>query len=92
MPLSPQRRAADVGVLGRLLSLVAGAVFVVLAFMFSLVALAVIVVLGLLAWLYFRWKTRGLRRAMRERPADGHVIDGEAVVVAEETPERPRVR
>lgn len=84
-------RATDAGVLGKLLSVVGGVLFVVLAIMFSVVALAVIAVVGLLVWSYFWWKTRKLRQAMRDRPVNGHVIDGESVVVDEATADHPGI-
>ena len=75
------------GLLGKLFALVIGAILLVLGFMFSVVLLAVVAVAGLGAWGYFWWKTRALRKAMREhRPGGdecGHVIDGEAIVVEE---------
>lgn len=76
---SPQ----EPGLVGKVLGVVAGAALLVLGVMFSVVLLAVLVVAGLAAWAYFWWKTRELRKAMRERPPDGHVIDGEAVIVQE---------
>jgi len=82
--------SSNAGPLGRIATLVAGGVLVVLGFMFSLVLLAVVAVLGLAAWGYFWWKTRGLRRAMGRRPPEGgQVIDGEAVVVEEERTRLP---
>lgn len=71
------------GLLGKVLGMVAGAVLLVLGVMFSAVLLILLVVAGLAAWAYFWWKTRELRRTLRERPSDGHVIEGEAVVVEE---------
>ena len=74
--------------------LVAGKVY-----MNELVTLALIAVAGLAMWAYVWWKTRELRKAMKQRPAGGHVIDGEAIVVDEsrstlivndvELPEKP---
>ena len=75
--------------LGKLLALVAGAILLVLGFMFSLVLLAVFVAVGLTLGAWFFWKTRHVRKAMREAgamrnpPADGDVIEGEAVIVEE---------
>lgn len=76
-------QSAPPGPLARLAALVLGAILLVLGFMFSLVLIAIVAVVALAAWGYFWWKTRALRQAMRERPAGGHVIDGEAVVVDE---------
>lgn len=72
--------------LGKALAFVIGAVLLALGFMFSIVLVAV---LGLAVGGWFFWKTRHLRKAMREAgamrspPADGNVIEGEAVVVEE---------
>lgn len=72
------------GPIGRLFAVLGGAILLVAGFMFSLVLLAFIVVAGLIAFIYFWWKTRAVRRAMRENPPDGHVIEGEAIVVDED--------
>ena len=72
--------------LKNLLALVTGTVVLILGFVFSLVLFAVLITLGLLAWGFWWWKSRALRKAMRERrgaAAGGVVIDGEAVVVKE---------
>jgi len=77
------------GPLGQALALVAGAILLVLGLMFSLVFLAVFVAVGLALGAWFFWKTRHLRKAMRESgamrnpPAEGDVIEGEAVIVEE---------
>jgi membrane protein implicated in regulation of membrane protease activity len=61
-----------------------GVILLALGFMFSLIVFAVIAVIGLALWGYVRWKTRKLRQTMREQASsNGHVIDGEAVVVEE---------
>jgi UPF0716 family protein affecting phage T7 exclusion len=74
--------ATHPGLLEKLLALVAGVILLIVGFMFSVVLLAIVAVAGLVAWSYFWWKTRALRKAMRERPfPDGQVIEGEAVVV-----------
>ncbi len=79
------------GLLAKLLALLLGAAFLVLAFMFSLVALVVVTVGGLALWGWLWWKTRRVRRELREaqsriRPNEREVR-GEAVVVrADEAP------
>lgn len=65
------------------ITLLASVVLLILALVFSAVVLAVIAVLGLVVWVWFLWKTRKLRRAMREQTVDSQVIDGEAIVVEE---------
>ncbi|MBI5901594.1 MAG: hypothetical protein HZB40_20530 [Rhodocyclales bacterium] len=72
---------------GKIVGLVAATILLVLGFMFSLALLAVFAVVALALGLWFFWKTRHLRKALREAraeatpPADGHVIEGEAIVV-----------
>ena len=66
------------GVLGRILTFALSAVLLVVAFMFSVVALAVVSVVVMVVIAYLWWKTRELRRRMRENPPGGRVIDGDA--------------
>lgn len=69
-----------------------------LALMFSAVLLALLLVIGVTAWAYLWWKTRALRKQMRNFPPPGAqaengafkdeahsgvVIEGEAVRVHE---------
>jgi ABC-type bacteriocin/lantibiotic exporter with double-glycine peptidase domain len=70
--------------LGKLLTLVLGGIFLVLAFMFSLVFLAVVATGGLMLWGWLLWKTRAIRKQMREenpqQPArEGYIIEGEVI-------------
>ena len=79
------------GPLARVLTVIVGLLALAAAFMFSLVVFAVLAVAGLLFWLYFWWKTRELRRQMREQlenqmnapgfdvPPTGPVSDGEVI-------------
>lgn len=87
------RQPQQVSLLGKLATIVVGAALLVLGLMFSVVVIAVLVVLGIALWIYLRWKTRGLRKSMREQaahsPAGGTVIDGEAVIVEEFTVDVP---
>lgn len=64
---------------GKILALTAGALLLIAAVMFSLLIFAVAAVLGVFVWGYLWWKTRELRRRMRESPPGGRVFDGEAV-------------
>ncbi len=69
-------------------ALLAGAVLLVLGVLFSVVLLVVVAVVGLGVWAWLWWKTRKLRRAVRdaasEAPTGGQIIEGEAIVVEEE--------
>ena len=54
------------------------------ALMFSVVFFAIILTLGLVAWAYLWWKSRDLRKQMREQQgrreaAEGLVIEGEVI-------------
>jgi Flp pilus assembly protein TadB len=72
---------------GRLLGFVGAIVVAILAFMFSLAALAVVAVGGALLGGWLWWKTRAVRRQMREqmatqaaqRPDGGYIIEGEVI-------------
>jgi len=82
------RPGARSGPLGKLLVAVTTLILLVAAFMFSLIILVVVAVAGTVAWGYFWWRTRALRKAMNEHPPGGVVIDGEASVVDESDPVR----
>lgn len=78
------------GLLSKVLTVILGAAFLVLAFMFSLVVLAVGVTAGLLAWAYLWWKTRKLRQQIRAQPAGIRIIEGEVIRDTDES--RGRLR
>ncbi len=63
-------------VLGRVAAAIVGTIALVVAFMFSVVALAIVAVIIVIAVGYLWWKTRDLRRHLRENPPGGRVIDG----------------
>ena len=67
------------GLLARIGAAIIGAVALVVAFMFSVVALAIVSVIIVIAVAYLWWKTRDLRRRMRENPPGGRVIDGDSI-------------
>lgn len=85
------------GPLAKILAAIILALLLGLGFMFSLVLLALIPFIALAVWAWFWWKTRELRKLMREQgpgfsmggqsmggaPMRGEVIDGEAVVIRE---------
>jgi len=57
------------GLLGRIASAVVMGALIVGALMFSAVLFAVLLAVGLGVWAWFWWKTRELRKAMREGAA-----------------------
>lgn len=75
------------GLIGRILASIAGAAVLVLSLLFSVVVFSVLLVVGLVVVGYLWWRTRELRRRMREvaeqqaavRPTGGRVIDGEVI-------------
>ena len=77
------RRSTESGLLEKIVALMVGTVLLIVGLMFSLVLFAIIVAVGLAAWGYFWWKTRKLRKVMREQQTVGHVIDGEAIIIEE---------
>lgn len=75
--------------LGKLLTVVLGAGFLVLAFMFSLFVLAVVAVGGAILGGWLWWKTRAVRKQMREQgpktASDGYIIEGEVIRETDES-------
>ena len=75
--------------LGKALAIVGSMILVVLGFMFSLIVVAVVAVIGLAFGAWFFWKTRHVRKTLREAGVmrgpmpSGEVIEGEAIVVEE---------
>ena len=67
------------GLFGRLLTAVASVAVLVVAFLFSLVIFAAVATVALAGGIYLWWKTRALRRRLRERPPGGRVIEGEVI-------------
>ena len=72
----PPFRAHASGLLGRFLATVASAAVLVVVFMLSFLIFAAVAAIVLLVGGYLWWKTRTLRRQVRERPLGGQVIDG----------------
>ena len=70
--------------LGRIVAIILGAAFLILAFMFSLVVLVVAVTGGLLAWAYLWWKSRKLRQQIREQSPGMRIIEGEVIRESEQ--------
>lgn len=64
-PARPPSRLRKAG------AVVATAALAGLALMFSAVLLALLLVIGVAAWAYLWWKTRALRRQMRNFPPPG---------------------
>ncbi|GAB1232896.1 hypothetical protein [Ferrigenium sp. UT5] len=62
----PPPSAQSTGLPGKVLAFVATGVLAVAALMFSAVLLAVILVVGTLGFAYLWWKTRAVRRQLRE--------------------------
>ncbi|MFA7606131.1 MAG: hypothetical protein WCY08_06065 [Rhodocyclaceae bacterium] len=54
------------GIVARALAVVATVAIGVLTFMFSIVVFAVVLAVGVIGWGYLWWKTRAIRKQMRE--------------------------
>jgi len=67
------------GFLGRILTGIATAAVLVVAFMFSILIFTAVAAIALVAGSYLWWKTRALRQHLREHPRGGRIIDGEVV-------------
>ena len=84
--------------LRKVVALVATVVLLGLVLMFSAVVLVIIAVLGTVAWAYLWWKTREVRKQMREFQAgatqraemasNDEVFEGEVIRVVETQPEK----
>jgi len=89
MPIDPEqarffsqfarRRTQPLSLWQKIVAAVVGGGIFVLALMFSVVLFAGVVTVGLVAWGYLWWKTRSLRRQMRDHPPEGLVIEGEVI-------------
>ena len=75
----PRFSASGSGLMGKILTTVASAAVLVIAFMLSLLVFAVVAAIGLMVGGYLWWKTRELRKQMRDRPQDGRIIEGEVI-------------
>ena len=71
-------RARAAGPIGRALALVAGGLVLVAALFVSAVVFSVLLVAGAIAGGWFWWKTRGLRREIRERLAQMRQMQSDA--------------
>lgn len=60
-------RQGSKGLFAQVMTGIAGVILLGAALMFSLVFFAVVAVAGLVLWLYLLWKTRALRKLMREQ-------------------------
>lgn len=80
-PMSPLRKfftaLATIGVFG-------------LALMFSVLLFAVVLTAGAVIWGYLWWKTRDLRKQMRDNPPGGLVLEGEVISEGEHRNDPPR--
>lgn len=76
----PRFRAPASGFLDRILTTAASVAVLVAAFMLSLVIFAAVAAIALIAGAYLWWKTRELRRQMREQSRGGRIIDGEVIL------------
>jgi hypothetical protein len=77
---------APAGPWQKIVSAAMGIALLALGLTFSVVLLAVLLVAGLAVWGYLWWKTRAIRRILREgqvptAAANGDVFEGEATVV-----------
>lgn len=69
----------------KIVATVIGLAVLALGLMFSVVILPVLAIAGLLGLGYLHWKTRSFRKAMARHVDDQHIIEGEAVIVRDES-------
>ena len=75
----PRIQTRAPGLLGRFLAAVAGVVVLTGVFALSLVLVAVAAMTAIVVGGFLWWKTRGLRRRIREKPYGGRIIEGEVI-------------
>jgi hypothetical protein len=75
----PRLRAPSSSLLGRILAGIVSAAALIVVFMLSIVVFAAVAAVAVVAGTYVWWKTRALRRQLRERPPGGHIIEGEVI-------------
>ncbi len=96
-PRSMRIEPQSSGFFGRLVAVLIGAGLLVLGLMFSVVLIIVAAAAGLVIWGWFWWKTRALRRQMRERmdtpfgnvepvQPEGRIIEGEVIRAPDDVP------
>jgi len=69
----PNTSSTSLNPLRKLVAIVSTIVLLGLALMFSVIVIAVILVAGAIAWAYLWWKTRELRKQMRNYAPHGAV-------------------
>lgn len=74
-----RHRAHSRSLLGNAVAFALSIVVLAAAFMLSVIVFAFVAAGGLLVWAYLWWRTRHLRKGMRERPSEGRVIEGEVI-------------
>jgi len=75
----PRNPSQPPGLLRKLIALVVTLVLLGLALVFSVLVLAVVLTVGAIALGYFWWRTRELRKHLRDHPPGGDVIEGEII-------------
>ena len=75
----PRLSGHSPGILGKILATLTSAVVLVVAFTISLLVFATVAAIALVVVGYLWWKTRALRKQMREHPPGGRVIEGELI-------------
>ena len=77
---NPSLEGRSPGLLARILTLAAGVVAVAAALLLSIFVLIGLACAGVVVGGYLWWKTRALRRHLRERPqGGGRIIEGEVI-------------
>ena len=78
-PSGPQLRGPKSGIVGRILAGIVGAAALVVGLALSFAVFVGVATVVVIAGGWLLWKTRGLRRQMRERPVGGRIIEGEVI-------------
>jgi len=75
----PRNLPQSPSLLSKLAAMVVTLVLLGLALVFSVVVLTVVLAAGAIVLGYFWWRTRELRKQLRDHPPGGTVIEGEVI-------------
>ena len=67
------------GILRKVAAFFVSAALIGLVLMFSVLIFVAVLTIGAMAWGYLWWKTRDLRKQMRNHPSGDGVIEGEVI-------------
>jgi hypothetical protein len=83
-------QAGPVSLVQKIIAVAIGLALFAVALAFSVLLFAAVLTAGAMAWGYLWWKTRAVRKHMRDNPPGGLVIEGEIIREVRTRDERRR--